>query len=123
MNNETITLRNKLHAESLAIVAAFVRSGNEIKQGDAFKLPTAKAEKKASKKKAPMMIGLLPVEKVKAVLERFENLTRQEVMSYTFLSACSVSRCAKILETEGFITRYQAGGMGSVVTYSITGNK
>ena len=112
------------HNECLAIVVNFIKEGNEIKYGPAFTMPKAGKAKKVKKtKKKRIAMNLRPIDKVRATMQNFEVMTRQEVMKHTYLSDCSVSRAATKLIEEGFMTREQNSGLGGEVTYSITGNK
>ena len=118
--------RTKLHEAALKVVSDAVKAGVKIIKGPMLKRKIEKGtiNKPSRKKPAVNLKGLNPTEKVKTVLTHHKKLTRVEIITLTNLSACSISRAARTLEDEGFLTRGPSGqGIGREVLFSVVEGK
>lgn len=125
--NYTIERANELHYEALAVVKAAVKAGIKIKKGSNLisKYIKGTINKKSGEKPVNRgeLKGLNPTAKVKFMLARHKELTRIQLVTLTGLSTCSISRAARTLEDEGFLTRGPSGqGVGREVLFSVVGS-
>jgi DNA-binding transcriptional ArsR family regulator len=107
-------IRTIAHNAALAVVEAFKKAGGKIKlipcrqRSDILKGTINKTQLIKSTGSV-ILAGLNPTEKVRAVLAKYKKMTRCDIVEHTGLSAPSISRAAKTLEADGFITRGPSG--------------
>lgn len=133
MNDCGTKSNNERHEAALAITeAAIIEAATNpkvkyVKVGVAIRgVGKATINKKSRTKVTdePILAGLKPVEKFRAMLSHHKQLTRQQLNELTGVDVATLSKCAGILEAEGFLTRGPSGaGMGRGVLFSLKGNK
>lgn len=126
MDDQGIAQNNERHESRLKQCKDWenAKASNKIKQGPVLirkiEKGTINKKQQANKKSDLVLAGLNPVEKFKAVLTKHKELTRQELRELTGLAVCTISRSAKILEEDGFLTRGPSGtGIGREVLFSL----
>lgn len=105
--NHTIESANKAHAEALAQVAAFKKSGGKVKQGPVLirKIEKGTINKKSAIERNKSKSMADAKKQFVEALEKHGQLTSNELVDYTGYEKSTVFNAAKELEGKGKIKR------------------
>ena len=127
MDDQGIRDNNARHNEALAVVNKAIKAGAKYtvipsrQRSDV--LPGKFKKVRVNSSNAPILAGLNPTEKFRVTLSHYKELTRRDLIEHTGLAPCTISRSARILEDEGFLTRGPSGvGIGREVLFKLAGD-
>ena len=112
---------NAVHQESIDVYETFIASGGKVTVAPVLKRQYIKGtiNKPTPKKDTLKLDGLKNIEKIKRVISKHKIVTRIEIENITGMDKSEIFRCARKLETAGFLTRDSGKGMGGTTTFNL----